>query len=80
VKLIKEKMGDRHIIGGFFDPTITLTRSLDECLDEVKRLLETGMPGGRFYFAFNKHVIDINSVDVKKLQAVCEYVHENSNY
>ncbi|MDR1572046.1 MAG: uroporphyrinogen decarboxylase [Clostridiales Family XIII bacterium] len=79
-KLIKEKMGDRHIIGGFFDPTVTLTRSLDECLDDVKRLLDIGMPGGRFYFAFNKHVIDINSVDVKKLQAVCEYVHENAYY
>ena len=79
-KLLKEKLGGRHIIGGFFDPTITLTRSTDECIDVVKRLLEIGMPGGRFYFAFNRHVIDINSVDVKKLQAVCDYVHENAYY
>ncbi|MDR3294452.1 MAG: uroporphyrinogen decarboxylase [Clostridiales Family XIII bacterium] len=79
-KKIKTAIGGRHIIGGFFDPTITLTHSKEECIDEVKRLLEIGMPGGRFYFAFNRHVIDINSVDVKKLQAVCEYVKENAYY
>jgi len=80
VKLLKDKVGSKHIIGGFFDPTITLVRSKEECIDEVKRLLDVCMPGGRFYFAFNKHIIDINSVDVGKLVAVLEYVRDKAVY
>jgi hypothetical protein len=80
VKKIKEVVGAKHVIGGFFDPTITLTRSKEECIDEAKRLLDIGMPGGRFFFAFNRHVLDIASVDVNKLIAVIDYVHENAVY
>lgn len=79
-KLIKEVVGKKQIIGGFFDPTITLTRSKEECLDEVKRLVDICAPSGRFFFAFNKHVMDINSIDVKKLQAVIDWVRENTYY
>jgi hypothetical protein len=79
-RIAKDVIGKKHIFGGFFDPTITLTRSKDECIDAVKKLIDIGAPGGRFYFGFDRHVIDINSIDVKKLQAVCDYVHENTNY
>ena len=80
LKKIKEIVGSKHIIGGFYDPTITLTRSKEECIDEAKRLLDVCMPGGRFYFAFNRHVLDISSVDVDKLVAVIEYVRNNAVY
>ncbi|MDR3363949.1 MAG: uroporphyrinogen decarboxylase [Clostridiales Family XIII bacterium] len=80
VKKIKEVVGKKQIIGGFFDPTHTLTRSKEDCIDEAKRLLEIGMPGGRFYFAFGRHVIDIHSIDIGKLAAVIDYVHENAVY
>ena len=78
--MIKETVGKKHIIGGFFDPTITLTRSKEDCIDEVKRLLEIGMPGGKFHFSFDKHVLDIKSVDVSKLVSVIEYVRDNGVY
>lgn len=80
VKKIKEVVGAKQVIGGFFDPTITLTRSREECLDEVKRLLDICMPGGRFFFAFNRHIIDIKSVDTGKLLAVLDYVREKAVY
>jgi hypothetical protein len=77
---IKEKVGKNHVISGFFDPTITLTRSKEDCLDAVKRLCDTCGPGGRFAFRFDKGVISMTSVDVSKLQACLEWVRDNTDY
>ena len=79
-KRLKETVGKSHLIGGFYSPTITLTRSKEECIDEAKRLIDTCAPGGNFYFAFDKAVMDIKSVDVPKLQAVLEWVALNTDY
>lgn len=79
-KVLKETAGKNHVITGFYDPTITLTKTKEECIDEAKRLLDVCMPGGRFFFSFDKGVMDIKSVDVPKLQAVLEWVGANANY
>lgn len=79
-KLLKETVGKNHVIGGFFDATITLTRTKEECVDEAKRLFETCGEGGRFYFCLNKGIMDINSIDVKKYQAVLDWVHTSAVY
>lgn len=77
---IKRVVGAKHIIGGFFDPTVTLTRSKEQCIDTAKRLVDTLAPGGRYFFGFNRSVMDIKSVDVPKLQAVLEWVRDNAVY
>lgn len=77
---IKETAGKDHVIGGFFDPMITLTKSAPACIDEAKRLLDACMEGGKFYFAFDKNIIDIKSVNVHKLAAVVEWVRQNAVY
>ena len=77
---MKAKVGKNHVICGFFDPTITLTKSKEECLDITKRLCDTCGPGGRFSFRFNKGVISMKSVDVPKLQACLEWVRDNTDY
>jgi hypothetical protein len=68
------------VFGGFYDPTITLSRSKEECIDEAKKLLDICMKSEHFYFTFDKSVIDMKSVDVPKLQAVYEWVYENGKY
>ena len=78
--LIKQTAGQNHVIGGFYDPTITLTRSTQECIDEAKRLIDICAPGGRYYFCFDKGIMDMKSVDPKKVQAVLEWVHVNTDY
>lgn len=80
MKLLKETVGEKHVIAGFFDATITLTRSKEECIDEAKRILDTCAPGGRFYFALNKGIMDIKSIDVKKYQAVLDWLAVNATY
>ncbi len=79
-ELIKRVVGKDHVICGFFDPSITMTKSKEECIDEVKRLVDTCAPGGRFYFHLNKNIMDFTSVDANKLQAVLEWLHVNTNY
>jgi hypothetical protein len=79
-KRFTETVGKDHVFGGFYDPTITLSRSTEECIDEVKKLLDTCMKSDHFYFTFDKSVIDMKSVNVPKLQAVCEWVYENGKY
>jgi hydroxymethylpyrimidine pyrophosphatase-like HAD family hydrolase len=79
-KRFTETVGKDHIFAGFYDPTITLSRSKEECIDEAKKLLDTCMKSDHFYFTFDKPVIDIKSVDVPKLQAVLEWVRENGKY
>ena len=74
-----ETFGRDHIFGGFFDPTITLTRTKEECIDAVKEMCDICMESDHFYFTFNRGVMDINSVDIGKLQAVLEWLRDNAH-
>jgi hypothetical protein len=79
-KVFTETVGKNHAFGGFYDPTITLGRTKEACVDEAKRLLEICMKSDHHFFRFDKGVIDIKSIDIPKLQAVLEYVRDNGNY
>jgi hypothetical protein len=79
-KRFAETVGKDHVFGGFYDPTVTLSRSREECIDNAKRLLDICMKSDHYYFCFDRNVMDIKSVDVPKLQAVLEWVRENGNY
>ncbi|MDR3296244.1 MAG: uroporphyrinogen decarboxylase [Clostridiales Family XIII bacterium] len=79
-ELLLKTVGAKHPVGGFFDPTVTLTRSKEDCIDEAKRLVEIGMKNDHFYFTFDRQVMDANSLDIPKLQAVLEWVRENAVY
>ena len=79
-KVFAETVGKEHIIGGFYDPTISLSKSKQECIDEAKRLLDIVMKTGKYYFTFDKVVIDIKSIDASKIRAVLEWVSENAKY
>lgn len=80
LKYAKETIGKEHVIGGFYDPHITLSKSKEECIDEAKRMNDIGAPDGRFYFGFSKAVMDTKTIDASKLAAVLEWVHVNGSY
>jgi hypothetical protein len=75
-----DTFGKDHVFGGFFDPTITLSKSKEECIDVVKEMCEICMKSGHFFFTFNKSVMDIASIDIVKLQAVLEWVRDKAYY
>jgi hypothetical protein len=77
---LKKTAGKRHVIGGFYNPTTTLTKTKQECIDDVKRMMDVCMEGGQFFFSFDRSVMDIKSIDVPKVQAVLEWVRDNAKY
>ena len=79
MKKYTETFGKDHVFGGFFDPTITLSKTKEECIDVVKEMCDICMKSDHFFFTFNKGVMDINSVDISKLQAVLEWVRDNAH-
>jgi len=79
-KVFAETVGKDHVIGGFYDPTISLARSKEECIDEVKKLLDIVMKTGKYYFTFDRSVMDVKSIDISKIQAVLEWVAVNAKY
>jgi len=79
-KVFTETVGKDHIIGGFYDPTISLARSKEECIDEAKRLLDIVMKCGKYYFNFDRSVMDVKSIDVPKIAAVIEWIAVNAKY
>ena len=79
-QVFADTVGKDHVIGGFYDPTISLTRSKEECIDEAKRLLDIVMKTGKYYFCFDKSVLSIKSIDVSKIQAVLEWINANAKY
>ena len=79
-KVFADTVGKDHVIGGFYDPTISLGRSKEACIDEAKRLLDIVMKTGKYYFTFDRSVMDVKSIDVPKIQAVLEWITENAKY
>ena len=79
MKKYTETVGKDHVFGGFFDATITLSKTKEECIDVVKEMCDICMKSDHFYFTFNKSVMDINSIDISKLQAVLEWLRDNAH-
>jgi hypothetical protein len=77
---MKQTFGKSHLIGGLYDPTITLVHDKEKCIDEAKRLVDVVGKDGGFYFCFNKNVLDIKSIDVPKLAAVLDWVRDKAVY
>lgn len=79
-KLIKEKLGKKHIISGLYPIGLLKTGTKQQCIDKAKELIDILAPGGKYVFAFDKVPITVDSVNVDNLQAVLEYVRTNANY
>lgn len=81
-KLVKEKLGKKHIISGFYPVIMLQTGTKQQCVDKAKELLEILAPGGRYWWQADKSIINLeaNGPVVENLRAVLEYVHENGTY
>lgn len=79
-KLVKEKLGKKHIISGFYPVTLLKTGTKQQCIDKAKELLDILAPGGRYFFDFDKAPITLDSINVDNARAVLEYVAANADY
>lgn len=79
-KLVKEKLGKKHIISGFYPISLLKTGTKEQCIDKAKELIDILAPGGRFFFDFDKIPITLDSVNSDNTKAVLEYVATKANY
>lgn len=79
-KVVKEKLGHKHILTGFYPITLLKTGTKEQCVDKAKELLDILAPGGKYYFGFDKSPITLDSIKVENLHAVLDYVAANGKY
>jgi hypothetical protein len=79
-KLIKEKLGKKHIVTGLFPMTMLKTHTKQECADYTKKLIEILAPGGKFIFGLDKNPITINDINMDSFNAVAETVRDYGVY
>jgi len=79
-KLIKDKLGKKHILSGMYPLTLLKTGTKQQCVDKAKELIDILAPGGKFIFSFDKVIITASSVNMENLKAVTEYVRDNAKY
>ncbi|KJR49256.1 Uroporphyrinogen-III decarboxylase [Desulfosporosinus sp. I2] len=81
-KLVKEKLGKKHIISGFYPITLLQTGTKQQCIDKAKELMDILAPGGKYWFQADKSVINFEAKGpvAENMSAVLEYVHENGTY
>ena len=79
-QLVKDKLGKKHIISGFYPLTLLKTGTKEQCVDKAKELLDILAPGGRYWFDFDKGALTPENVNIDNLKAVLKYVYENASY
>lgn len=79
-KLVKEKLGKKHIISGFYPLTYLKSATKQQCIDKAKELIDILAPGAKYIFEFDKSPVSLNSVNVENYAAVLRYVAENAKY
>lgn len=79
-KLVKEKLGKKHVISGFYPLTYLQTATKQQCIDKAKELVDILAPGGKYYFEFDKSPITLDSVNVENYAAVLKYIAKNAKY
>lgn len=79
-KIFKEKVGKKHVLMGFYPTMLIKTGTKLQCIDKVKELLDILAPGGKYIFSFDKILLTADSINIKNMQAVLEYVATNANY
>ena len=79
-KKIKDKLGDKFILTGFYPLTLLRTGTREQCVDKAKELLDILAPGGNYYFDFDKGILTLGDIVPENLYAVIDYIVENSAY
>lgn len=79
-KLIKEKLGKKHIITGLFPVTMLKTATKEECVDKVKEYLDILAPGGKYLFCLDKEPLSMNDFKMENYIAIAECVRDYGVY
>ena len=79
-KIIKEKLGDKHIISGLYPISILQIGTKEEVINKAKEYLDILAPGGRYYFEFDKSAITCQGNMRENIIALSDYLRDNATY
>lgn len=79
-KVIKEKLGNKHIISGLYPLDYIKNKTKQECVDLAKEYIDILAPGGKYIFSFDKIPLVLSDVNMENLCAVTETVRDYGVY
>ena len=79
-KIIKEKVGKKHIIQALYPVQYLKSYSAAEACDKAKELLDILAPGGGYIFNLDKSVLRYNQINWDNVNPVLDCVHEYGKY
>jgi len=79
-KVIKQKLGDRHIIQGLYPISLLRTGNVQEVERKAKELIDILAPGGNYIFNLDKGVLRASDAKVENLQTLLKCIREYGVY
>lgn len=79
-KMFKEKLGNKHILNGFYPLDLVKHGTKAECEDEIKRLFDIVAPGGGYIFNFDKEPLILDDINVDNFKAIIKTAKEYGVY
>lgn len=79
-KVIKEKLGKKHIIAGLYPLTLLAKGTKQECIDKAKEIVDILAPGGNYIFTCDKVALNIKDANPENIKSVTEFVREYGVY
>ena len=80
MKVIKEKIGKKHIIGTNFPINLLRFGTKEECIIAARQMLDDTMEGGGMQFGFDKGSFTYGGVNFENCVAVMDTVHKYGVY
>ncbi|MFZ7120274.1 MAG: uroporphyrinogen decarboxylase family protein [Eubacteriaceae bacterium] len=79
-KTIKNKLGSKHILSGFYPINMLATGTKQQCIDKAKELIDILAPGGNYIFGTDKVPLVLADAKPENIIAVNEFVREYAVY
>jgi len=79
-KVIKEKLGKKHIIQGLFPSTVLRVGTVEEVERTAKEYIDILAPGGNYVFGMDKSILRAADAKVENVQTLLKTVHEYGQY
>lgn len=79
-KIIKEKVGTKHIIQGMYPVHYLTAYSEEQVCDKAKEMMDVFSPGGKYIFGFDKSILRARQIKWDNLSALIDCVHTYGKY
>ncbi|MCR3923431.1 MAG: uroporphyrinogen decarboxylase [Firmicutes bacterium] len=79
-KLVKQKLGDKFILGGLYPMQLLKNGTKQQCIDKAKEVIDALAPGGKYAFSMDKGIQVLSDLNIENLNAVGEFIRDYAVY